>query len=442
LIVGDEAAWTAGAWRLQEMEYHDVRIYCREKEGKEHLKGMVQQVQTLEAGLSWLGRGGYVISEDEADMTQLRLSGFKVYGGNAFIKRLENDRTFEMEIAEKAGVKIPNYHAMKSVDEGIAFIKKHPDAWCLKQLGHFPKEWNYVGKDDDGHDTILQLEWIKTQPLYKRSGNAPFMLQEVVDGIEFATSAWWNGEDWLRDSDGNIIGETNREHKKMLNGDLGLVCGEMGTCARMTTEDMKLFELSVEKFTPILKEKAKGVAINFDCNCGITSDGEAYLFETTSREGYPFCSLHQHLLNTELGEFFRNLIDGVQGEVEFKKDWGVVLNIGTGSFPHEAMGKDADGSFKGQPVRFGQDWGNVMPAYISYDQKEDLYRVADDYSWVATVCHDDKDISKANERCVKDLEKIDVRSPVYRTDVGQKFAKSEIPKLVKMGFLSGRDASG
>ncbi len=441
LFYGPEAAWSSAAFRIQELEGHDVRIFCKKKEGKEHLQGIVKHVDTLAEGLRWVGRDGYILSEDEADVTFLRTQGFSVYGGNAWINKIENDRVFQMDVCKKAGLDLPNYHAMKTIEEGIAFIKAHPDCYVLKQLGHAPKEWNFAGKEDDGSDIILQLEWIKQSAAFKKLGKAPFMLQEIVDGIEFAVGAFWMYDDWKRTDDGSIFIEHNREHKKMLNGDLGIGCGEMGTVMQFTTEDTKLFEQTLEKLTPVFRKEASDVCIDVDANCGIVEEdgkAKAYLFEITPRTGYPACALQEYLLNMDPGDFYADLIDGKQGNIKYKKEWGVVTNIGTGDYPHESIEESELDSFKNQPVELKPDT-HTIPAYLKWDTEKKIYRIADPYAWVSTVCFHDKDIEKANKKCVEAMEKIVVRSPVYRTDIGEKFQKKELPKLQRMGYLSKED---
>jgi phosphoribosylamine---glycine ligase len=432
LIVGEEFMWTSGAYRLQEIEMEDVRVFCSKQEGKEHLQGIIKQVQTLEEGLRWIGRDGYIVSEDEADMTPLRKRGFKVYGGNAWTKRVENDRQFEMDIAKKAGILVPNSHHITSADEGIAFIKKHPDQYALKQEGHAPKTWNFVGKDEDGSDVIDQLEWIKNQPEFKKMTSTPFMLQEFVEGLELAVGAWWMRDDWKRDDAGNIIIEINREHKKEGDGDTGRTTGEMGTVARFTVDQTKLFEETLDKLTPVLKKNASDVVLDIDANCGVTEDGEAYLYELTPREGYPACALQQYLLNTKTSDFFAGLIDGEQGGVEWKDAWGVIAVVGAGQFPAE--GHSHEGSMKDQPVKMEVD-EHVAPFYVKWDEKKKYWRIADYYEYVAGVCFHGNDIIKTNEKCVKRMKEIDVRAIHFRTDIGTKFAEEEIPKLKKMGFL-------
>lgn len=433
LIIDEEAAWTSGAYRLQEIEGHEVRMFCSKKEGKEHLQNVVEQVNSLEEGLAWVGKSGYILSGDEKDMTPLRKRGYKVYGGNKWTEKVENDRIFEMEVAKEAGLPIPDYHAIKSVDEAIAFIKKNPDQYVLKQMGHAPKTWNYAGKKEDGSDIIDQLEWIKEQPEFKKMSNIPFMLQEFIEGIEFAVGAWWMYDDWKRDDDGNIVIEENREHKKEGDGDTGRSTGEMGTVARFVSQS-KLFEEMLEPLTPLLKKYASDVCLDIDANCGVTEDGP-FLMEITPRQGYPICALQEYLLDTEMGDFFADLIDGKQGGVKYKDGWGVVTVIGSGQFPDE--GNNHEGSFKDQPVEFpdNEPGEHIAPFFVKYDDGKGFWRIANYYEYVCGVCFHGDDIGEVNEECVELMDQVVVRAPHYRHDIGQKFADKEIPQLEEWGYL-------
>jgi phosphoribosylamine-glycine ligase len=301
-----------------------------------------------------------------------------------------------------------------------------------------PKTFSYVGKDDDGGDVILQLEWIEKQPEYQKE-KAGFMLQEVVDGTEAAISGWWMGKDWKRDDDGRVLCEFNCEFKKAENGDRGLTTGETGTVMKLTNKDIKLFEETVEKFTPILKEECPDVIVNFDCNVGIAEEeGKAvpYLFETTPREPYPESCLQQFLLDTPTSEFFSDLIDGKQGNIKWKDNWGMVTVLGAGSFPQET--DTHDGSFKDQPVKFPfTDWDeHVAPFYIKYDTKKEIYRIADYYEYVCGVTYNGDDLKEVNNQCVKMMDSIVVRAPHLRTDIADIFLKDRLPILKKYGYIA------
>lgn len=432
LLMGEEGMACSLAWRMAELEGEEVAMCISDLASNEHLKGMVKNIHSVKNALSWVGKRGYVIADDEADMTRFRQAGYRCYGGNAVTCKMEKDRVYQSKLAQEAGVPVPNFHAVKNVDEAIAFVKTHPDAWCLKQLGHAPKEWNFVGKDDTGEDVLLQLEWIKKHPMFKKlGGNIPFMLQERVDGLEFAVGAWWIGSDWLRRDDGTVLTELNREHKKMLHGDLGVASGEMGTVLQFT-RNTKLFEMFLEPLTPLLTEQCRDVVLNIDANCGLVNAREAYLYEYTPRMGYPAHTLHEALLETPSSQFYAQIIDGKTGEVPHFDGWCVGTVVGAGDFPHESL-EDHDHTFAGQPVDAHWD-SHTLPEYVRQDETG-IYRIADDYPWVATVTRCGTDISAANALCVADMAKIDVRSPVYRTDIGEKFQKEELPQLVKWGYV-------
>ena len=439
LYAQDEFMWTSLAWRLQEFERHDVRIYSKNPEERTKLNGMVRHCQSLEEALTWVKRDGYILSNDEADVSFLRRMKYKVYGGNAFTAKIENSRVFGMEVAKKAGINIPNYHSIKNIQEGIKFVKNNPDQYVVKQEGNMPKEFNYVGYKEDGSDVVEQLEWMGKQ---KNVANKGFILQEFVEGIEVAVGAFWMYNDWKRDDSGKVFLEINFEHKKAGDGDTQKTCGEAGTVMKFTTTDTKLFEESLEKLKPILQKEAKDICIDVDANMGVCEeDGKvtAYLYEFTMRSGYPAVAIQEHLLNTECGDFYADLIDNKQGNIDFKDTWGVVTVMGCGRYPNELT---VAGSYKDQPVEFPfgiNDWDiHVMPNYIRYDAKKKLFYVASDYEYVADVTYDDKDILKANDKCVKMMEEIQVRSPHFRHDIGTAVVEKRLPQLKKWGYFEDK----
>ena len=434
LFFGKDGNALSLAYRMSALEGEDVGYCILNPNDRDLLTNMgVERFGDMPTALRWAGRNSYLLADDEMDVTYLRSAGYKVYGGNTITAKMENDRVFQSKTAGDCGVPIPHFHQVKSVDEAIAFVKKHPDAWCLKQLGHAPKDWNFVGKEDDGRDVILQLEWIKQHPTFKKMGGAvPFMLQELVEGQEFACGAWWTGDDWLRNPDGSVVVGLNREHKKALQGDRGLACGEMGTVLQMGSGG-KLFDMMLDPLTPFLSKNCRGVKIAIDANCGVVSADEAWLYEYTVRNGYPISSLYAYMLESGLAQFFADMLDGGQGNNEWKPGWCVGTEIGCGFFPNDPHG-NKEMTWKNQPVEI--DLGDyVMPECLKFDPKEQIYRIADACPCVAVVTHNDLEIAKANAECVADMEKIKVRAPVYRTDIGERFAKEELSKLQDWGFI-------
>jgi phosphoribosylamine-glycine ligase len=437
LIVGEEFLWTTGAFVLQEHEGQDVRVYSEKPEGKEYFKGLIKQVSTLQEGLNWVGKSGYIISENQNDVSKLRRLGYKVYGGNKFTERLEADRMFGMDIARKYGVPVSDYFHFKSINETIAFIRKHPDQYVLKQEGNMPKSWNFTGRDQSGEDVIEQLMWMENQPEHDSKKEFSFMLQEFIDGVEFAVGAWWMYDDWKRKDDGSILMNVNKEHKKQGDKDTGLVCGEMGTVIRYT-DNAKLFNETLNKMTPYFKQVMKDCCVSVDANCGLAEEnGKAvpYLFEFTIREGYPACTLERYLLDIPTNQFLADLIDGKQGNVDANHNWGIVAVLGCGRFP--VTMKSPEGSFMGQPVKIPQwdrgFYGHVFPGSLTHDGKNWVIAGVEEY--VLEVCVDASSIEEANWQYNREIEQIIVRAPQFRHDIGLKFASEELPKLQRWGYV-------
>ena len=78
LLIDDEGAPCSLAYQLQQRELHEVRMFCSKPEARDHLNGIIEQVQTIEQGLAWVGKNGYIISGDEADVSELRQRGYNV----------------------------------------------------------------------------------------------------------------------------------------------------------------------------------------------------------------------------------------------------------------------------------------------------------------------------------------------------------------------------
>lgn len=433
-LFGQELMCCSLAYRLSALEGEDVKVFSQDKDGREHLKGMVEHASSMQDGLNWVGRTGYVICDDEQDVTALRRAGYKVYGNNRICQRLEEDRVFQLKTCKQLGFAMSNFHEVQSLDEAISFIKKHPDAYAIKQVGQMAKTLSFVGKEEDGSDSVLQLEWMRQSEEFKKiKDKAAFVLQEVVIGTEVGVSAWWNRSDWLRMETGEVITTINFEHKKVGDGDTGLTCGESGTIARVQPAG-QLFDDVLDNLTPWLLKNASDVCICIDANCGVTDDGIPYLFELCVREGYPASALEQFLIKKPAGHFFADLIDGRDGDIEFQDCWGEVLVMGSGQYPHETSSEDHTGSYKNQPVwcEFGE---SLMPLYVKQDAGEDFYRVADHYEMLVAALAKGDDIKKTNEKCVSLLKEVVTRDPIYRHDIGERVVSERLPALKKLGYL-------
>src|ERR1700733_15021154 len=98
------------------------------------------------------------------------------------------------------GFKQPESHNFTDIDEAIDFVKENKDTrYILKQNGDAPKHLNHMGKFKGNEDMIYHLEELKKGWNESQYGSFDCDLMEVVEGVEVAASAFFNGHDWLRD---------------------------------------------------------------------------------------------------------------------------------------------------------------------------------------------------------------------------------------------------
>ena len=145
---------------------------------------------------------------------------------------------------------------------------------------------NHMGKFDDASDMIFHLQGLQKTWNEQEWGKVDFDLMEVVEGLEIAASAWFNGQDYLRNEKGLVCGYLDAEEKKEGDGGTGETTGEMGTTFIGTDESNPIFKEILCKPAIIEKLRAMKYKGAFDINCIKTEKGLVAL-EPTMRFGIP-----------------------------------------------------------------------------------------------------------------------------------------------------------
>jgi len=286
------------AIKLKE-EGNDVIIF--EKSGLKTLEGLVRKEPFDQLGkfIKKLDKEKDLIVFEDCGFgdvpVMLREKGYNVIGGSSDTAKMESNRKIGGKIAEIVGIKVPKMHRVKSLKEGIQFIKDNPGRYCLKQEGEILdsiKGLNSISKLSDGKDLIDQMEWLDN--MWVSGLRQDFILQDFVEGYEVAMGAYWNGKEFMKDKDGDEICEWNMEHKKLAVGDRGTATGELFTLIRFCkAKNDKLFQETLEKLKPaLLTLNYKGCV---DINT-IISNGEVHFLEFTNRFGSPATSGHLPLM--------------------------------------------------------------------------------------------------------------------------------------------------
>jgi phosphoribosylamine--glycine ligase len=409
------------AWQTVR-EGHDVKYFIESEEEREIADGLVPKVQDWEREVEW---ADVIVFDDVlgqgAKAQALRQQGKLVVGGSPYSDKLEDDRAFGQQELKNAGVPIIPQENFTSFDDAIAYVQTNPNRYVIKPSGEAQnmKQLLFVGEDDDGKDVVQVLED------YKRAWAQrikEFQLQRRIVGVEVATGAFFNGNEFV------LPICVNFEHKKLFPGDIGPSTGEMGT-TMFWSEPNKIFNATLKKMEPPLRrERYVGF---IDVNCIVNSNG-IYPLEFTARFGYPTISIQQEGMITPIGEFLYRLAEGTLNRFKGRSGFQVGVRIVVPPFPF----RDKD-TFN----------NNSTDAVIIFKKPnrdgvhiEDVKNVNDE--WVVTgtsgvvliVCGLGPTMKQAQRQAYNRIDNIMIPNMYYRKDVGDRWFEDS-DRLHSWGYL-------
>ena len=410
---------------------HEVRVYMSpDKRGDRSTvgDGMIDKVADWRPSMRW---ADIIIVSDNAkllrDIEPYRKAGYPIFNAHKPLTEWELDRDAGQKSFEAAGIKTIPSIPFTSYDKAIAFIEKTGKRYVSKPNGDVDKALTYVSKGPA--DMIAMME------RWKRLGKAkgPFILQEVIPGIEMAVSGFFGPNGFSK------YFLENFEFKKLMDGDKGPNTGEQGTVMRYT-EESKLADMVLKPFAPELFRQ--GYCGFIDVAVMIDEKGTPWPLEhTLTRFGVPLW-LIQSALHPEPVEWMLDLIDGFDS---FKPSTDIAVGVVV-SIPDYPYSRLTQKVVSGYPI-----WGitpsnkqNVHLAEVKMGiapvweggkiVRKPMPVTAGDYVYVATGIG--KSVSQAATNAYKTIDQIEIpNSPMYRTDIGKRLEK-QLPKLHKLGFAT------
>jgi phosphoribosylamine-glycine ligase len=302
----------------------------------------------------------------------LREIGESVVGGCKFADELENDRQAGQDWFAEAGFDQPFSKNFKDIDAVLEFVQEHDDTlWILKQNGDAPKSLNHKGQFESNADMIFHLEELKKHWNEAEFGEFDCDLMEVVEGMEVAASAFFNGEQFLQNSVGKVVGYLNFEEKKEGDGGTGETCGEMGTTFVGVDEDNDLFANIVLR--PEIKARLQAIGFRgvFDINCILADDGRLVALEPTCRPGVPATSYEMiEGMDSSVGELLSAMAKGINRKIEIHMGLGMVMCVVAKPFPLEADVED-DATSMGERLWILQD--GVPVSEFTLEQRRHIH---------------------------------------------------------------------
>jgi len=458
LIVSDE--WLAPSLTLAlKNEGNDVAIAI--KRSTNILRGTIKRIPYADR-LEYAKDCDLVIYEDKSNRNEssdLRKTGVSVIGGDKLTDKLELDRLWGNKIAEMSGIMVPEMINIESFEEIAQIIAERGGKWVLKQCGKLDevKGLNFVSKMPNSEDLLdflptMEKNWID-------GVKKEFVLQQKIEGYEFAVGSYWNGNEFMKDADGDELCCENWEHKALFPGNLGESTGEQYTVMHyIKARDSKLFSETLDKCRDLLKRiDYRGY---FDVNTIVNKKG-SYFLEFTPRFGVPLSSGQIEIQKSSWYEFFKAMADGLQPEnYDYNPDFCIVSWLYTKPFPFvnshkmteayesaedpKAMEDIAElmsfrmSNSEGIMLNFTkdfttEDWSHVHPDGLRF--QDNRLKIANADGYVATVTSMDKTVENAGEKVNNLLKKIIIPKAFWRNDFDRSNYHKSKEDLTAWGYI-------
>lgn len=442
---------------LLAVEDHEVLLHIESHDYDKIASGIVPHLKEW-----WraIGRGFIWVFDscNYGDLQDwLREQGEAVVGGSKRSAELENDRQLGQRWFREVGFDQPWSKNYTSIDEAIAFISERMNGantsrYILKQNGDAPKSLSHKGEFDSLDDMLFHFQKMKLRWNEAEFGPVDFDLMEVVEGMEVAASAFFNGEDWMRDREGRVVGYLNFEEKKEADGGTGETCGEMGTTFVGVDETNELFRSILLR--PGIKETLteSGFRGVFDINCIVADDGRLVALEPTCRPGIPATSYEMiEGMDSAVGELLSAMAKGINRRIAIHQGLGMVMCVVAKPFPVEADVEDEATSIgerlwilaDGQPAQeFTPEQRRHVHLYnfefrTNEDTGESYYAVPTKNGYLYTVTARGEHVSTTRDALIHYIKQNTFLSGMkYRSDIGKRVEESYEAELELAGVLS------
>jgi phosphoribosylamine---glycine ligase len=407
---------------------HAVRFFLGKNANKtigEGFKG-VEKVDNWLTSIPWADLVVPTGNHEYMDRLQGARERTCVFGPSAKSAQLEVDRAAGMEFFEDHDIEVPPYETFGSLSDAEAHVRKTEKRYVFKPLGdEDDKSLSYCSKSPA--DMVARLQrWQKLGMKLKGS----CMLQEFIEGVEFAVSRWMGAE--------GFIGRPNEnfERKKFLAGDVGPNCGEAGTILKYVGES-PLFDAVLGPLEESLV--AMGHIGDIDVNCIVDGKGQAWPLEFTMRLGWPAANIMWALHKGDPVEWMKDACEG-EDTLEMSPRVAAGVVVAQPDYPYSKLTKKET---DGVPIYGVTDENKryispqsvkvvTLPVMEGERLTEKLtWASAGDY--LAVVTGTGKTVLEACNRAYKTVDELHVPDIIYRDDIGEALDE-KIPELQKHGF--------
>jgi len=335
-------------------------------------------------------------------------NGLRIWGSNQKAAQFESSKVFSQKFMEKYGIPTARAGTFSDTASAKKFAAELDGKCAVKADGlALGKGVLICANEIEANKAIDEILVAKS---FGAAG-AKIVIQEFLEGIEVSMHALCDGRTAK-------IFPTSQDHKRALDGDLGLNTGGMGTYSPTPfLSDAELKKVGDAILNPWLRGCAEE-KINF---CGILYPGimltksGAKVLEFNARFGDPETQVYLTRLENDLVELLDTSVNGTLDKIElrWKPDASVCVVMASGGYP---------GNYeKGKPIR-GLDEAVKLPNVKVFHAGTTLKRneIVTNGGRVLGVTALGKDLRTAQAAAYAAVEKIQFDGAQFRHDIAAK----------------------
>lgn len=372
---------------LKTTSIHEILEICRKEK-----VGLVDVAQdnAVEAGL----------------VDELLKNKIPVIGPTRLAGQLEWDKTWARQFMEKYQIPAPKFYVFNSVEDGISFVKKHPNAgWFVKAAGLAEGKGVIPASTKDE-----AVSAIKEMQKFGSSGKT-YLLENWLSGEEFSAFALCDGKNF------QVVGFA-QDHKRVNDGDKGPNTGGMGCVSNPKVVNQNIREQVEEIFKKTLrglgKERRPYQGVLY--LGGMVVNGNVYIIEFNARWGDPEAEVIVPSIKNDLFDLAKVVYDGNLKKIKVEVDKKVRVAVAA-----TAKGYPVDyKAVKGKKVLgINQARKTGVKIYGAGIKKDNMDYVVNG-GRVLYVVAEGENVKKAREKAYKAMKLISIEGNNlhFRKDIG------------------------
>ena len=260
----------------------------------------------------------------------LEAVGIPCFGPNKNAAIIEGSKVFSKNLMKKYGIPTAAYEVFESAEEALAYVKTAPMPTVIKADGLALGKGVIIAADLNEAEASIRM--MMEDKAFGASGNR-IVIEEFLEGPEVSVLSFTDGETVVP-----MI--SSMDHKRALDGDLGLNTGGMGTVAPNPYYTPDIAERCVnEIFLPTMNAmNAEGRTFRGCLYFGLmlTVDGPRVI-EYNCRFGDPETQVVLPLLKTDLLTVMQAVADKRLSEldVEFADEFACCIISASSGYPEK-----------------------------------------------------------------------------------------------------------